>query len=236
MVGSSPHARGALPGSTGRDGHARLIPACAGSTVLYPRTADDDPAHPRMRGEHDRHPYPRGVLRGLIPACAGSTRPLGASSVTGWAHPRMRGEHLRPAASRPRLLGSSPHARGAQRCRPLCAGRVGLIPACAGSTCPRWPRKPTGRAHPRMRGEHRKIAETGKKVRGSSPHARGARAPQTQRDFNRRLIPACAGSTVTTIRRAMPGEAHPRMRGEHSDPINPAHYQGGSSPHARGAR
>ena len=112
-------------------------------------------------------------------------------------------------------LGSSPHARGARR-KPRPRRMVhGLIPACAGSTAavpagtrPRW-------AHPRMRGEHRGEASTGSRLRGSSPHARGAREGAPQAGPAPRLIPACAGSTSTADRMIREARAHPRMRGEH---------------------
>ena len=52
IMGSSPHARGALPPSLREGGTSGIIPACAGSTTgpgaSTRRTAD----HPRMRGEH----------------------------------------------------------------------------------------------------------------------------------------------------------------------------------------
>ena len=50
--GSSPHARGALNIALGGVGHARLIPACAGSTSSTWTRSCAVPAHPRMRGEH----------------------------------------------------------------------------------------------------------------------------------------------------------------------------------------
>ena len=93
-VGSSPHARGALP------------------RTWHQASASRD--HPRMRGEHRRLPAIRHLRPGIIPACAGST--FGAAwretVVTGSSphargarrhrahrrrrgrdHPRMRGEH-----------------------------------------------------------------------------------------------------------------------------------------------
>ena len=91
---------------------------------------------------------------------------------------------------------------------------------------------------------------------GSSPHTRGALAEIDPRQVRFRIIPAYAGSTVTS-RVALPTEPdHPRIRGEHGAPrcrapslprIIPA-YAGstpcstrptaaafGSSPHTRGA-
>ena len=66
----------------------------------------------------------------------------------------MRGEHL----SRPTLAmivsGSSPHARGALDAPANLNGQVGIIPACAGSTCLHNRQATHIGDHPRMRGEH----------------------------------------------------------------------------------
>ncbi len=91
--GSSPHARGKRHrhGFLFRIG--RLIPACAGKTLLHRRRNRARGAHPRMRGENFTHPriscdargsspHARGKLLirnedwdvcRLIPACAGKT-------------------------------------------------------------------------------------------------------------------------------------------------------------------
>ena len=91
--GSSPLARGALPGVTRVNGHPGIIPARAGSTLNKNGTPAAWQDHPRSRGEHKslcRLPSPwmgssplaRGALRrrrttpprpGIIPARAGST-------------------------------------------------------------------------------------------------------------------------------------------------------------------
>ena len=70
---------------------------------------------------------------------------------------------------------------------------------------------------------------------GSSPHTRGARGTRQPGVFDRRIIPAYAGST--TMRSFLPGGAadHPRIRGEHSMPRSVVTVTPGSSPHTRGA-
>ena len=94
VMGSSPHARGAL----------------LSCWSISPRPRD----HPRMRGEHLVDLRERYRLPGIIPACAGSTpsvleiktasagssphargarRPTQDAVGTGGDHPRMRGEH-----------------------------------------------------------------------------------------------------------------------------------------------
>ena len=93
VVGSSPHARGALGYRLRLVRTTRIIPACAGSTPGRPTARQPCWDHPRMRGEHSASgsarancagssPHARGaprrdaveaVLAGIIPACAGST-------------------------------------------------------------------------------------------------------------------------------------------------------------------
>ena len=91
--GSSPHVRGAPdlhPGDLVKSG---IIPACAGSTMMYNTSSISLRDHPRMCGEHFQpwpnttpylgsSPHVRGAQkgrkkhmlgRGIIPACAGST-------------------------------------------------------------------------------------------------------------------------------------------------------------------
>ena len=51
-----------------------------------------------------------------------------------------------------------------------------------------------------------------------------------------RIIPAYAGSTISTSTRGTPTRDHPRIRGEHAG-LDAGKYAGlGSSPHTRGAR
>ena len=149
--------------------------------------------------------------------------------------------------------------RGEHRLQARQLGRrLGIIPACAGSTfcLPSWPPNWLGSSphargaltssfeilplawdHPRMRGEHLRLrAGVVHHVGGSSPHARGARDGR--------------GVGLLCLR------DHPRMRGEHWGLVAvPSTLQGiipacagstiisswrvvampGSSPHARGA-
>ena len=188
-----------------------------------------------MRGEHrvkkqggkpekGSSPHARGALQrenvvekqlGIIPACAGSTMTLGTPMVGVGDHPRMRGEHT--ACTAPSLTrgGSSPHARGALGYVHRQLLDAGIIPACAGSTHSSVPGSMSCRDHPRMRGEHR--VDEGERAcsLGSSPHARGARAPPPQTQPVIRIIPACAGSTSGRAVRGCNWRDHPRMRGEH---------------------
>ena len=173
----------------------RIIPAYAGSTSnrdsVPLKTAD----HPRIRGEHSQEinpafsrrgssPHTRGArLYGealqipgrIIPAYAGSTRMPSPSSATCSDHPRIRGEHVK---------GRPPAGAG---------GRI--IPAYAGSTKSGGGLPARARDHPRIRGEHTRSTILAFSCGGSSPHTRGARGPDHDRDRPVGIIPAYAGST-----------------------------------------
>ena len=233
--GSSPHARGAPVRGRLHGPVQRLIPACAGSTRPRPSASSAASAHPRMRGEHcvrvrdesgvgGSSPHARGARHrqdgrcdqgGLIPACAGSTLIVVSGDWPSGAHPRMRGEHP----------GHGRHG---------CCGRR-LIPACAGSTAYREAAGVAKTAHPRMRGEHAMDPAAGTLEGGSSPHARGARVVVLRHPLDHGLIPACAGSTLSSMNPCASLTAHPRMRGEHSRRVAGETSNRGSSPHARGA-
>ena len=76
-----------------------------------------------------------GVLGiGIIPAGAGSTGELNPLNRFVRDHPRRCGEHGSSESARTRLTGSSPQVRGAHVDLPGVVGRVGIIPAGAGST------------------------------------------------------------------------------------------------------
>ena len=153
-MGSSPPVRGAHVAYRRYEGHAGLIPACAGSTPMSRLVSAPCWAHPRLCGEHANEkagkrtllgssPPVRGArlwlrpghhLQGLIPACAGSTK--------------------RKAFFYKTASGSSPPVRGAQPCSWRRHQDHGLIPACAGSTdFAVFDFYPAG-AHPRLCGEH----------------------------------------------------------------------------------
>ena len=113
---------------------------------------------------------------GIIPACAGSTGFFCLWLRRRRDHPRMRGEHGLMSSSNFATKGSSPHARGAHERPHLIESFVGIIPACAGSTCWRGSARRSRGDHPRMRGEHALDMARALDMGGSSPHARGAHA------------------------------------------------------------
>mgnify|MGYP001677537315 CR=1 FL=1 len=233
-LGSSPRVRGKPIRRQPQVQKVRLIPACAGKTptpcaagtptTAHPRVcgenlptmlrnASDLGSSPRVRGKRPR-PGPRPPRRRLIPACAGKTEMQGRTHARTAAHPRVCGENRRLRQRLVRDLGSSPRVRG-KRDRPRRRReRQRLIPACAGKTAPATTPTRRSRAHPRVCGENIVAAVAALVAAGSSPRVRGKHRRRRRRPRGRRLIPACAGKTVTVIVRSAARQAHPRVCGE----------------------
>ena len=151
-------------------------------------------------------------------------------------HPRMRGVYLIGLGADMSAMGSSPHARGLLVAGGQVVGRTGIIPACAGFTCPHGPARGSRPDHPRMRGVYRRCARRPSHHPGSSPHARGLLQSGFEGVKARRIIPACAGFTSVMWWPRTAAQDHPRMRGVYTMLITPLRDRIGSSPHARGLR
>ena len=89
-------------------------------------------------------------------------------------------------------------------------------------------------AHPRSRGDHPLSSWSRRTRRGSSPLARGPPFPSTPALRRVGLIPARAGTTSRSCRRATVERAHPRSRGDHHHSLKRPANDLGSSPLARG--
>ena len=130
--GLSPRVRGNRYPRTGRPGHKRSIPACAGEPMtpltaakafwVYPRVCGgttclpvnanpDEGLSPRVRG--NRRPCrSRRRPQGSIPACAGEPDRPTSTSPTTRVYPRVcGGTHSRPQSG-PASSGLSPRVRG----------------------------------------------------------------------------------------------------------------------------
>ena len=154
---------------------------------------------PRVRGK--RCPAALAIVRGgLIPACAGKTNQRAASARVARAHPRVCGENENRDRRRLTLYGSSPRVRGKQAHVTMRFSNEGLIPACAGKTCPPPPRAYQSPAHPRVCGENPSPTCRPQHPRGSSPRVRGKRNQRIKVKSEHGLIPACAGKTSQVLR------------------------------------
>ena len=170
----------------------------------------------------------------LIPARAGRTRTARRCPRRARAHPRSRGADSRSAPLFFRIAGSSPLARGGHRC--CCPGSVRrrLIPARAGRTRCRPPRRASWRAHPRSRGADPAYGHTMDDRAGSSPLARGGPNLSLNTSGGPGLIPARAGRTSSCRTGRRTTGAHPRSRGADSMRRSRMVWLRGSSPLARG--
>ena len=150
--GSSPRVRG-KHGAL-RLHRDRLIPACAGKTVVATEACPSSRAHPRVCGENltmgmyrlrppGSSPRVRGKrwrCRGrsspprLIPACAGKTSSSPRTAGAPRAHPRVCGENTATESPCFAVGGSSPRVRGKRDQHVRHVPVPGLIPACAEKT------------------------------------------------------------------------------------------------------
>ena len=254
--GSSPRMRGALGHPIPTIALNGIIPAYAGSTANRHVTKSTTWDHPRVCGEHlyecivcthgvgssprmrgaRERPAFAGKHERIIPAYAGSTRGRAPRSRPSRDHPRVCGEHSNWHSAEPPVSGSSPRMRGAQTTRAFHPRSRRIIPAYAGSTpgscrC-RW----CTEDHPRVCGEHAPPAMRICVTEGSSPRMRGAPLTGSAAKAYTRIIPAYAGSTVTSNDSDSQARDHPRVCGEHLRGIGFPFAQKGSSPRMRGAR
>ena len=256
IEGSSPRVRGKHPLDALGARAARLIPACAGKTGHHLPPVHGRRAHPRVCGENPSFsampsatagssPRVRGkrgiggqrrYRQGLIPACAGKTTFRWPGRRSRRAHPRVCGENLRLIAGTGPQMGSSPRVRGKLVLAALGDENHRLIPACAGKTSSLRGTMTATWAHPRVCGENTYNLPNYVGELGSSPRVRGKRVSPPGPLRGPRLIPACAGKTLSTRKRPRPIRAHPRVCGENPDNHLDSGPHGGSSPRVRGKR
>ena len=150
---------------------------------------------PRMRGT--LHLSGRADnFAGIIPAYAGNTPPVLPALRWRRDHPRVCGEHLNIVLQFHADIGSSPRMRGTPRCYRRSARQAGIIPAYAGNTCRARSMLGHCRDHPRVCGEHWKLAYECIPPEGSSPRMRGTRRFRLVRFLVPGIIPAYAGNTL----------------------------------------
>ena len=189
----TPHQTGAKARPHG------IIPAHAGNTPMFLKTARDMRDHPRACGEHDTPLHtPLNVIgssprmRGtpaqhralldesrIIPAHAGNTSRGSCAWYPRRDHPRACGEHVVERRSRRGFKGSSPRMRGTLRELAVYRHGARIIPAHAGNTWRARIGLPPNGDHPRACGEHHPFPRWGMGRAGSSPRMRGTRKSTT---------------------------------------------------------
>ena len=155
----------------------------------------NDGSSPRGRGTQlPTSSFPFSIR--IIPAWAGNTLPSASAGRARSDHPRVGGEHSFCSGVSFLNAGSSPRGRGTRRFRCLWSSRQRIIPAWAGNTGPTPTGRPSIADHPRVGGEHERIALAKYRSIGSSPRGRGT-LPLTPRVTSMvRIIPAWAGNTL----------------------------------------
>ena len=195
----------------------RFIPACAGnSNGTLKRFRERSRFIPACAGNSRRSRFLLPARLRFIPACAGNSSLRSTGPVSSTVHPRVCGElRLRKQRSL-HASGSSPRVRGTPV--PAIRRRVGnrFIPACAGNSSHRPPRRHAAAVHPRVCGELVALNE---------------RRPQSER-----FIPACAGNSSTAPSRPTLTAVHPRVCGELIANEAVEARVAGSSPRVRGTR
>ena len=159
IVSHPPLTRGKPQFGHDRRGMGRLIPAHAGKTRRCPAGHLPSGAHPRSRGENEAASATGAPLGWLIPAHAGKTSAVGRYPRSRAAHPRSRGENGACAPSVASCSGSSPLTRGKRLACPIRPALVRLIPAHARKTADGERIEIHDGAHPRSRGENRRLAD-----------------------------------------------------------------------------
>ena len=232
----------------------RFIPACAGNTLNKVSTTVPIPVHPRVCGEHQADtaqalyqigssPRVRGTHRlwpkrrqtaRFIPACAGNTYEQNSLPSASSVHPRVCGEHQGSLAVLIAFGGSSPRVRGTPKPYRLIANPNRFIPACAGNTHNHRAHHGCLPVHPRVCGEHDRLAIGTDIERVSSPRVRGTRRAIAGIGARARFIPACAGNTPMRCRMCRSWPVHPRVCGEHPGSGKSSALLYGSSPRVRG--
>ena len=96
------------------------------------------------------------------------------------------------------------------------------------------PHKLSDKDHPRLRGEYTFVNSFNPQLTGSPPLARGVRTTINLCSIERRITPACAGSTCRTHEGLEAVEDHPRLRGEYYYHSHTESLLEGSPPLARG--
>ena len=112
--------------------------------------------------------------------------------------------------------------------------RYRITPACAGSTNGSEERLVYNEDHPRLRGEYSSRCQTFQKLPGSPPLARGVPVADIVAACDKRITPACAGSTIKQKMSGFPRQDHPRLRGEYVLDYKYKRGEVGSPPLARG--
>ncbi len=174
----------------------RATAVTASTALVGPQTPRlGTSSHPRVHGEHGPEQGCAYANAGPPPRARGPLAGRHGAALARGATPACVGTTLDPEGQVIRREGPPPRVRGPPLL-PLAAGRAGrTTPACAGTTRRGSAAPPSGRDHPRVRGDHRRRSATMIPSPGPPPRARGPPLPGAVLRADGGTTPACAGTT-----------------------------------------
>ena len=172
----------------------------------------------------------------IIPARAGQTAPATVVVGANADHPRACGANSLNAVLLSAKSGSSPRVRGKRHEIAINQFHARIIPARAGQTVTMMTRAELDTDHPRACGANTAVQSQRGAEYGSSPRVRGKRPCVGIVRRPRRIIPARAGQTGSSLTKPMPITDHPRACGANTCCHRSWGVAGGSSPRVRGKR
>ena len=149
---------------------------------------------PHMRGTLDIRLKFKRVFR-ITPAYAGNTVREARQHRRRQDHPRICGEHSLIMSTSTSISGSPPHMRGTLYGWKIYILQMRITPAYAGNTVFSHTNVNFLQDHPRICGEHGRVAEFSNVSAGSPPHMRGTRLLPLFLLRSYRITPAYAGNT-----------------------------------------
>ena len=129
---------------------------------------------------------------------------------------------------------SSPRVRGKVAPVQSVVVAAGIIPACAGKSVQAPVSVSDVRDHPRVCGEKYRPKIKSNQIKGSSPRVRGKAGSCAVLSVVYRIIPACAGKSITVWTTLTTQKDHPRVCGEKCAHLTRTRDRQGSSPRVRG--
>ena len=153
--------------------------------------------------------------QGITPACAGTTDRGGIAPHQRRDHPRVCGNHARPSFPSFSGRGSPPRVREPPAIPVRIARRIGITPACAGTTASGSRAGIRAEDHPRVCGNHHQNTMRAVVCQGSPPRVREPQEAGREEHAPLGITPACAGTTHESGPQPYHLQDHPRVCGNH---------------------
>ena len=172
-IGSPPRMRGKACSACFHLRYLGITPAYAGKSQLDPFRSGLGQDHPRVCGEKCAWFWFRPLNWGSPPRMRGKAE----VDITEWPQNRITPAYAGKSQNGDRcmiyLTGSPPRMRGKVGDIWKCGRHCGITPAYAGKRRPNHDKHESGKDHPRVCGEKRKIEVHSAQSKGSPPRMRG---------------------------------------------------------------